>query len=287
MATFTTILKPLTFYRVTVNVNSFAEITLTYGPQNILSLVGITPELPFTLNYFKTGLQNQSLTLAFTGAPATGSIVVEEIMVSPYEVDDYQQKNLSFSEKIKDPEISPWVGNYTLYPEYFCRINDQVVSMLNGAMWWHNQGPGYDNFFGQQYDTRVAKVLNSVVPVAKYIESISVEANLRPDYSHLQTEYSNPYGTPGSMVIQSTDLYATDFHFKNGVWYSTYFFDRLTPPVSTPQGYNNNLYTGDKMRGQYGFIFLQYITVNYNLVLNAANIGFIQAPGAQTMPSGT
>ncbi len=272
-----TILKPLTFYQVVITMNAMGNMVISYGTQTVCNLASVSGVYILPL-YFKTGLQNQSLTIT---SSATGSVVFNEIMLSPYVIDDYQQKTVTYSERSKN-----WVGNYSIYPEMFCRVNDLVIAMNGGVPSQLYAGPGFNNFFGQQYDTRVVKVFNSDVAAVKYMESISVEANLSPDYTHLQTLYANGYpGQSGAWIIQSTDLYASDLNWKNGIWYGTYFRDRLTPPAATGQQYDNNLYTGDKMRSQYAFVFLQYITVNYNLVLNAANIGYIMAGGTQTIPS--
>lgn len=276
MPVYTTILKPLSFYSVTVTVPSPTSVSVSYGSQTVLNNQPVSGS--YTLNYFKTGLGNQQLSVS-TNPVTTGNIVFNEVLPDPSVFEDNQQKTLLFDDK-----SDSFITNAQIFPELFSSYGNKLVSFLNGRLYTHD-ATGFNNFFGQQYSTMICRLVNPAVPYVKYFENISIESNLLPDYTHLETVYTeNPVdGNPaGSIVKQSTDLVTADFNWKEGVWYVPFYRDRLTPGQSS---YNQALQTGDKMWGQWAYLMLLYSNLNIQLSLNAVNIGFQPSSGSKTIPT--
>lgn len=279
------VLKPLTFYQVVVTVNGPTNATITYGSQAIITNTPVSGT--YTIPYFKTGAGSQNVVFN-TNPVVSGTVTFNEIMVSPYVLDDGQQKTIAFNTK-----INRWLRSYDVYPELFSVTNGLITCFLKGRLYIHSgytngtaPASPYNEFFGQLYPALLSKVVNPVVPLIKYIESIAVEGNQEPLYVHLRAYYTFNDSSP---VYQSTDLVKGEFNWKEGVWYASFYRDRTTPGQSS---YNQALQTGDKIRGQWGWLMLMFYPENINgifnnLVLNSLDIGYIVSAGAKTMPDGS
>lgn len=285
MPSYATTFKPYTFYSVSITVSASATVSITYGNQVVASNLSVPSGTTTLTSLFKTKLQSQTLTTTITGA--TGSVVFNEVLVDPFVIDDYQEKVLTWNEK-----QNLWHSDIRCYAEQYARVANTLISFSGGLLYMHpnSEGSGadiaqsaaslYNNFFGQQFTAWIVKIINPAVPLVKYIQSIAVESNLVPSYMYLRTVYANGYtGVSGEYITQGTDLTNVDFVWKDGVWYAPFFRDRLTPGQTS---YNQALYTGDKMRAQWGYLYFEIDQNSSNLVLNAVNIGWIADTGSKT-----
>ncbi|MGH7239513.1 MAG: hypothetical protein ACREHG_05545, partial [Candidatus Saccharimonadales bacterium] len=259
---------------------------------------GLYPISDFKLKSFLNNRSKSLLQLMATGAkvnviagidnendeyvisfPAVSAI--DNGVLNGFLLDDGSRKTIGFN--IKN---NLWITSYDIYPEIFSYVNNILVAFLKGKMYFFGTTNGtdpspYNNFFGVQYHSKLSKVINSNVPLVKYMQSVTVEGNICPSHVVLVTYYTYSDNSP---VYQSTDLFANEFNWKEGIWYGVFFRDSLTPGQPSP---DQALQTGDKMRGQWGYLLLDFEVVQINgqtpnLVLNSLDIGYNISPGAKT-----
>lgn len=221
--------------------------------------------------------ENEEYLISFPSVSAIDNGVLDGFLL-----DDGSRKTIGFN--IKN---NIWISSYDIYPELFSYVNNILVGFLNGKMYVFGTTNGnvsslpYNNFFGVQYHSKISKVVNPNVPLVKYMQSITVEGNICPSHVVLVTYYTY---SDNSAVYQSTDLYDNEFNWKEGIWYGVFFRDSLTPGQPSA---DQALQTGDKMRGQWGYLLMDFEVVQINgrtpnLVLNSLDIGYNVSPGAKT-----
>ena len=72
---------------------------------------------------------------------------------------------------------SGWTCEYDFHSEYFCQWGDEFISFKNGDYWLHDEGDGYNNFFGVDYKSTIKFVFNKDGLIPKQPLSIEVVSN--------------------------------------------------------------------------------------------------------------
>jgi len=159
----------------------------------------------------------------------------------PYDSYDGRAKTLVYKF-----EGDRYLGFFTMTPEFFVSLGENIFCFRSGSLYKNNAG-SYNNFFGVDYKSKLMFVANDQPGKIRTIENIAIEANKKPEFTHIRTEYPN---------IQGTDLEAGDYITKEGVHYATLYRDRLSPNATGT--YEQKLYKGDKIRGATAKIMLQF-----------------------------
>lgn len=60
-----------------------------------------------------------------------------------------------------------WQTYFSFVPEMYGRLRNQIVSFDNGVIYLHERGVGYNNFYGQQYGSKINFILNKDYPKVK------------------------------------------------------------------------------------------------------------------------
>lgn len=60
-----------------------------------------------------------------------------------------------------------WQTYFSFVPEMYGRLRNQIVSFDNGVLYLHDRGVGYNNFYGNQYGSKINFILNKDYPKVK------------------------------------------------------------------------------------------------------------------------
>jgi hypothetical protein len=190
-------------------------------------------------------------------------------VIYPYDIYDGRAKVLVYK-----PNFDRWTAPHSYQTEGFVDIRDFLFSAKNGAMYQHNNNNGtddtYNKWYGESVKPAIGFIINEEVNIVKQYLTLSVEGNgIEPTWVHHRCELPN---------IQSTDN--TEWNNREGVLYEKYGIlrDRLSPNVTG--SFDQKLYTGDKMMGQWLKVYVEF-TTNQLLQIRFFNVGASTDPGGQ------
>lgn len=182
----------------------------------------------------------------------------------PYDIADFKGKTIAY--KIG---ADKWLGEFHYEAEGFTVLDADLYTFKNGVLYKHN-ATGYNAFYGNAVTSRLMLVSNGEPSKVKVFDTISIEGNKQPSWTHFRTEH--PYE-------QSSDLMSDDYADKEGVYYAAILRDRLTPGIATAL---ESLYTGDDMRGSTMKVLLEWEDTDKLIYVRAINIGFSFSTGHKT-----
>lgn len=191
-------------------------------------------------------------------------------VIYPYDIYDGRAKVLVFK-----PQQDRWAAPHNYETEGFIDVRDYLFSAKNGAMYQHNYDNGTDDtyckWYGESIQPAIGLIINEEPNILKEYLTLSIEGNtIQPTWVHHRTELPN---------VQSTDN--TEWRNREGVLYEKYGIlrDRLSPNVSGT--FDDKLYTGDRMIGQWLKVYVQW-TTNQLLQIRFINVGAIVYSGQKT-----
>ena len=118
-----------------------------------------------------------------------------------------------------------WETRFSFLPEYFGGAKNGVLVLFRSGALWRLNSATYNNFFGQQFTSRIKVVSN-------------IEPSLMKNFMYLSTESKDAWGTTvgGIRTIegQISELAKTDFENIESVWRASFLQDSTTPNVATP-----------------------------------------------------
>lgn len=189
-------------------------------------------------------------------------------IIYPYDIYDGVAKVLVYK-----MGFDQWGAPHSYQTEGFVWIRDYLYSAKNGELHKHNVYNGtantYSSIYGEQMTPAIALIVNEEPNLVKEFVTLSIEGNTQPTFVHARTETPN---------IQSTDLRTdtdTEWIEREGVFYAKrgIMRDRLSPNVSG--SYNAKIYTGDKMRGNWLKMYVEFETTQllqirfFNILYNS------------------
>jgi hypothetical protein len=214
---------------------------------------------PFIIGGFDPYHKELLFTIPSTeSTPPKGYLTDFPEVVYPYDIYDGIGKTLVY----KNP-ADMWFGSMSFQAEQFIRLDNDLYSFKNGALYIHNQNTA--NFYGVPFTSKLMFASNPGAIHTFY--SIGLESNKNPLWVHLGTE--DPY-------TQSSDLpYPgfADFISKEGVIEVSLLRDRFSPNVTGD--YDAKELTGDRLFGKALLTMLEYEFVSdpTKLQLRVCDIG--------------
>lgn len=173
--------------------------------------------------------------------PPKGNLVdYTPAIVYPYDIYDGKGKTLVYKQN-----QDRWAGSFLMETEKMLRVKTNLYAFKNGSLYKLNDTTKPANFFGTANKCRVMFPFTTGA-ISTFL-SIGIDANRPPDFVHLRTE--DPY-------VQSSDLIASDFTRKEGMYYATILRDRLSPNV--PGNYVAKQMRGDRLFGKNILVTLEY-----------------------------
>lgn len=165
-----------------------------------------------------------------------------------------------------------FISTYPFYYQLICNTGVEMYTFMRGRLFKHSETLVPDNFFDdQQYTTKLMFVANAKPNKPKVYTNIAIEANMAPVSAVFYS--TDPYE-------QITDLVASDFKEKEGVWYANLWRDRLSPNVTGTAV--EKMYKGDKIRSSALKVQLEFATNVKKLQLKFVNIGYHESKGHST-----
>lgn len=210
--------------------------------------------------------ENTASSLVDSGYNAT----VTAIMTFPYPYDIYDGLAKVLVYKMG---LDRWGAPHPYQTEGFINIRNLLYSAKNGKLYKHNVDDGTDDTYNEWYGIAAIPsfgfLINEQPNIIKDYLTLSVEGNMQPSFTHVRTLLPN---------IQSSDLVA-EWKTRQGVFYTKILRDRLSP--NSTGSYDEKLMKGDKMVGQWLYIFMEFDTQEL-LQLRYVNAGFEIALGHKT-----
>lgn len=146
---------------------------------------------------------------------------------------DSTKRTIAWSETINE-----WTSYYSFIPEYFEKVNTNLVSFKSGALWLHHSNALYNNFYGVQYTSKIRPVCNVESSKEKILLNVGTESK----DIWVATEISTPEG-------QETSLVEGDYQFLANAYSANVLRDINTPNIDSPK---EPILHGDVMRS---FVF--------------------------------
>lgn len=152
-----------------------------------------------------------------------------------------------------------WAAPHSYQTEGFVDIRDYLYSAKNGQLNKHNVNDGtantYSSIYGEEMIPAIAFLVNEMPNLVKEFLTLNVEGNTQPTFCLVLTQKPN---------LQVTDIRSGDSEWltREGVIYAKkgLLRDRLSPNVSGT--FDQKIYTGDKMRGNWAFFYIEYQTTS-------------------------
>jgi hypothetical protein len=133
-----------------------------------------------------------------------------------------------------------WINYYSFTPEMYGRLRNQVVSFVDGKLFTHANGVGYNNFYGVQYSSLIRYILNNDYPKVKVPLSLWYRGlGVWGAYMRNLASASYPWG-------QETEMTPAHFLLEEDGYYAPVMKNKLDPRYpSTDQAWVN----GEDIRG--------------------------------------
>jgi hypothetical protein len=199
--------------------------------------------------------------------PANGYTPDYPSMIYPFDIWDGQAKTIVY--KLDKTGANPhWQGSYSFEAENFITSQNKLYSFKYGHLYLHNQIDSFNNFYGEQFSSKVMCVANMQGNMPKVFNNIMVEGNLKPDFVYFYNNY--PY-------TQTSDLLDIDFRDYEGVFNATILRNKIIP---TSSGFTTDgLLTAEKLRNVAMYCMLQWNEANTQLQLKFVTFGFALSHG--------
>lgn len=168
-------------------------------------------------------------------------------------------------------ETNSWCGFLTIQPEFLSQVADEVVSFRYGILYIHDS-PVFE-FHGYPFDSTVSVLIGKPAAMIRSLQSVTIEADRKPDWVHARTEFP---------VIQSSDIEASEFNMKEGLFHAPFFRDRLTPGYNST---NEALMYGDAIRGKFVKLAIRFSGLTSDATLNSVAVRFDPSFGYGELPN--
>ncbi len=191
------------------------------------------------------------------GNPPKGSLVDYPSVPYPYDMLDYAAKTAVFKRG-----ASRWQGEYSFAAEMMVSLGSELYAFKGGKIYKQNVAGSYCNFFGVQYKAQVMFAAGEGNQIKRYT-TLQVEASQAPEWTHFRSEVPYP---------QSSELQASDYLLREGVYTAAILRDRLSPNATG--NYDQKLFSGEAMRNKAMLVMLQFNPTTTLCWLRLVQVGY-------------
>lgn len=165
---------------------------------------------------------------------------------APEEAIIVKGETIAFSER-----LTRWTTFYSFEPEFYSKTAQDIVSFKSGELWRHNVGDddSYNNFYGEQFTSRIRSLFNEAPGKVKVLRAISIESDYAWSVREVVIPPNQKY--PQGMVSR---IKKGKFKNKEGVYYSEFLKDLNTPNAASQI---EALVNGRDLRGKVAEIELE------------------------------
>lgn len=153
---------------------------------------------------------------------------------------DDERRTIAWSEN-----INKWTSFYSFIPEYYGRLNTKLISFVDGELWLHTESSDYNNFYGEQFTSKLQLVCNSEPQMVKILQRIEEGAKDLwncPDIGTPEGQSSELIGLRNPL---GTYTPPQDFYKSEDTFYGVVMRDK-----NTTGGLPYPLLNGDVIRSQ-------------------------------------
>lgn len=159
-------------------------------------------------------------------------------------------------------EQNTWAGSYGWTPDCMECAGNKFFAWKDGMMYLMNENTtSFNNIFGVYYPQRICFSANIEPTQPKDLMGIAVEGNAAPKFTVGYADYE---------FEQITDLTENEFTNKEGIFYSEFYRDRLTPSIDGTVV--EKLLNGDFVKNVAPKIMCEFRTYNTKLIINFVDI---------------
>jgi len=204
----------------------------------------VTKQYIFTYSIYKPSIYGK-------GSGGTDVLLEKEVNIS---------KTTAFMDS-----ANRWNSEYSFVPEMYGVNGDMIVMFLNGELWTGHTNEQHCWFFGKKYPQQITFVFNNAPAVIKLLLSMAYASNKKWSVPLITIHSSdqNPIG-------MKSRLHESKFILKEGIYYSEFLNDMLTPMATSEL---EGLINGRPLRGQSAEITIEnlhdeltvirYVIVNF------------------------
>lgn len=203
--------------------------------------IGVPNEIIYEISDYSSGFVNVSVGIV-NGTPRTGNGVIREVF-TPQEGDKvrfYSDGNLTISSftvapveqdiyanartYAYDDKNQRWLGNFSFVPENMVRFLNTFFTFRDGKLWKHNDNEIRNNFYGQQYTSKIIFYVNLSPDEVKNFFSMRQKSNKLWTSPNNDDIFIPP--SEGKEIGQSSRLKASRFKkLNNGDWFADFLRD--------------------------------------------------------------
>lgn len=156
---------------------------------------------------------------------------------------DSSLKTVAWSEN-----LNRWSSFMSYVGEWYQKINTQMVSFLNGALWLHGSNSVYVNFYGTQYKPQLEMVCNQDPDITKILQIVEQISTTHWDCIDIATPQGQSSELLGLFDLSTPNSYPQDFHqYDNTTFVGNVLRDKNTPAM---QSSDYPLLNGDVIRSE-------------------------------------
>lgn len=157
-----------------------------------------------------------------------------------------------------------FVTPYSYHPEWMSCLKNDLITFKNGIPYIHNDKINRCRFYGINYDWYLEVVFNEKFAIKKSFEAIDVLANTVLECPSIITSLPEP----GSDVLQSSDLIASDFDRLEEHFHAVFLRDSNSP---------GGVLNGDVLKGGYIRVQLRKVNAQDLVSLHSVAVRFINS----------
>ncbi len=196
---------------------------------------------------------------SYTSVPSYATSIINR-----FDIYDELGKTMAFNF-----EENKWGSDFEYMGEFYDYLENAMFGFKDGYIYLHNNDTtNWNRFYGVNYPIRICTTGNINPNLLKDLFNISVESNAVPDYTVAMANYPNQ---------QITDLAAEDYTDQEGVFYSVFFRDRLSPNILGTAA--NKMYQGDVLKDFAIFVMAEFQAYSELTYINFITIGYSQSKG--------
>lgn len=117
-----------------------------------------------------------------------------------------------------------WIGTHSYNPEYYCKFLDSLFSFKLGRLWEHDVNPIHNNFYGQQYTSKISFVANESYQRNKLYYVMKIDSDGRWAVPKIITPKNETW--PNGMRSR---LHENNFDLYNGKYWADFLMDMNDP----------------------------------------------------------
>lgn len=207
--------------------------------------VNITPNVPNRFTYVVSGYKSGSVNIRIenvSGVSRTsngeftevftpnlgdrvyfysdGNLTLESLSIAPVKLEgESNAKTFGFDERNKK-----WIGDFSYHPETMLRFVNMFLTAKNGELWKQGTNELRNNFYGQQYTSKIIFYVNLSPDEVKNFFSMRQKSNKLWTAANDGDVFIHP--SQGKNVGQSSRLKASRFKkLNNGDWFADFLRD--------------------------------------------------------------